>query len=477
MLKSGITKRWLFTTVLVIAVIFTAFALLVIFSIRSYYYDYVEKRLQTLGQSSAVSDFFNGYIDVSNDTFAERAGEYLRSSSALSVAEVWVFNKKDEIVVTSTGFAAEDGEKEDYEIARSSPSGRGLAKTVLPSGERVMALTVFLPRTGEQSNGAIRYMVSIEDINNKLQLVAFLISFFCLFAFVMVLLSGSFFVRSIVVPVKKINGVTREIAQGKYTEKVQVPNRFDEIAELSASINDMTDALARTDRLKNDFISTVSHELRTPLTAIKGWTETLIAINESDDKTLGDGLKVIQTEAERLYSMVEELLDFSRIESGRMGLRLQKIDVIAELDEAVYVMTDRAAREGKEILYSSPERVAQMDGDPDRLKQVFVNVIDNALKYTAPGGKISIVAAFVDSNLRISVADTGCGIPAEALPHVKEKFYKANMSVKGSGIGLAVCDEIVSLHGGALSIQSTENEGTTVEITLPLAASNTVSGS
>lgn len=477
MFKSGITKRWLFTTVCVIAVILTAFALVVIFSIRGYYFDYAEKRLQALGQSSAVSDFFNGYINVSNDIFSERAGAYLRSSPSLSVAEIWVFNKKDEVVATSTGFAAEVGEKEDYEIARVSPSGRGLARTSLPSGERVMALTVFLPRTGEESNGAIRYMVSVEDIINKLHIVALLVFVFWLFALGMVLVSGSFFVRSIVGPVKKINAVTREIAQGKYTEKVQVSNRFDEISELSQSINDMTDALAKTERLKNDFISTVSHELRTPLTAIKGWTETLIEINESDDKTLVNGLHVIQTEAERLYSMVEELLDFSRIESGRMRLSLRKIDVIAELDEAVYVMTDRAGREGKEILYSSPEQVAQMDGDPDRLKQVFVNVIDNALKYTAPGGKISIVAAFADGSLRIAVADTGCGIPEDALPHVKEKFYKANMSVKGSGIGLAVCDEIVSLHGGALSIQSAENEGTTVEILLPLTASNTASGS
>ena len=476
MLKSGITKRWLFTTVLVIAAILAVFAALVILSIRSYYYDYVEKRLQALGPSSAVSDYFNGYIDVTNDVFAERAGEYLRSSPALSVAEIWVFNKKDEIVATSTGFAAENGEKEDYEIARSSPSGRGIAESTLLSGERVMALSVFLPRSGGQSNGAIRYMISIEDINNKLHILALMVALFCLFALAMVLVSGSFFVRSIVGPVKKINGVTREIAQGKYTEKVKVTNRFDEITELSQSINDMTDALAKTERLKNDFISTVSHELRTPLTAIKGWTETLIEINESDDKTLGDGLRVIQTEAERLYSMVEELLDFSRIENGRMRLSRRKIDVIAELDEAVYVMTDRAAREGKEILYSSPEKIAQMDGDPDRLKQVFVNVIDNALKYTATGGKISIVAAFADGTLRISVADTGCGIPADALPHVKEKFYKANMSVKGSGIGLAVCDEIISLHGGTLSIQSAENEGTTVEITLPLTAGNAASG-
>lgn len=469
MLKSGITKRWLLTTVSIIAVILAVFAAIVIISIRGYYYDYVEKRLQSIGQSSTVADFFNNYIGASNDDYAERASKYLLSSPSLSVAEVWVFNKKDEVVATSTGFNAQQGEMEDFEIARNSPSGRGISRTFLPSGEKVMALTVFLPRTGEESNGAVRYIISLEDIDNKLQIVTVSVTFVFVFALVLVLVSGLYFVRSIVGPVKTINRVTRKIATGDYSEKVQVSNRFDEISELSRSINDMTDALAKTDRLKNDFISTVSHELRTPLTAIKGWTETLIEVNESDDKTLADGLKVILSESERLYSMVEELLDFSRIESGRMTLHRRRIDVLAELDEAVSVLKDRAAREGKKLIYDSPDRAAPMEGDPDRIQQVFVNVIDNAIKYTEADGRIVIQVTFDRQTLKITVSDTGCGIPEEALPHVKEKFYKANMAVKGSGIGLAVCDEIVTMHGGTLSIDSKEGEGTKVEISLPLA--------
>ena len=147
MLKSGITKRWLLTTVSIIAVILAVFAAIVIISIRGYYYDYVEKRLQSIGQSSTVADFFNNYIGASNDDYAERASKYLLSSPSLSVAEVWVFNKKDEVVATSTGFNAQQGEMEDFEIASNSPSGRGISRTFLPSGEKVMALTVFLPRT------------------------------------------------------------------------------------------------------------------------------------------------------------------------------------------------------------------------------------------------------------------------------------------------------------------------------------------
>ena len=470
--KSGITKRWLLTTLLVIALILLGFALFVIFSVQRYYYDYVERKLQSIGQSSAVAEFFNGYLDVSNDAFSERAREYLLSSSAASAAaEIWVYNRSGEIVVTSTGFAVREDEKQDYYDALASPSGRGVSVTQLASGEKAMALTIALPKTGDAGNGAIRYIASLEDIDNQLADVAFLVSFICVFALVLVVVSGLFFIRSIVVPVKRISRATRKIAAGEYSERVPVSNRFDEISELSQSINYMTEEIARTDRVKNDFISTVSHELRTPLTAIKGWTETLIEINESEDQTLRDGLKVILNESERLYLMVEELLDFSRMESGRMTLRRQKLDVLAELEEAVVVLRDRAAREGKTISFESPEQPAVVDGDPDRIKQVFVNVIDNALKYTQAGGRIRVVADFENGFLRLTVADNGCGIPAAALPHVKEKFYKANVSAKGSGIGLAVCDEIVALHGGTLAISSTEGEGTAVEIRLPLSAS------
>ena len=468
MFRSGLTKRWLFSTVLVIAAILAVFALIVIRSVHDYYYDYAEKRLQALGQSGALADFFNGYTDLSGDGFSERAGEYLHSSTALSVAEVWIYNGSDEIVATSTGFEADPSGNEDYEIARTSPSGRGLSTTYLASGERVMALTVFLPKTGGQSNGAVRYIVSLEDMQNKLHVFTGFIVILCLFAFVLVLVSGSFFIRSIVSPVKKINQVTRKIAMGEYSEKVQVMHHYDEITELSHSINEMTDALAKTDRMKNDFVSTVSHELRTPLTAIKGWTETLIELNDSGDATLVEGLHVILSESERLYTMVEELLDFSRMESGRMTLRLQRFDVLAELEEAVDVMTERAAREGKHLECTVPETAAPIEGDPDRIKQVFVNLLDNAFKYTPVDGYIRVTAVLEKTVLRVLIADTGCGIAPEALPHVKEKFYKANMSVKGSGIGLAVSDEIMSLHGGSLQIRSVLNEGTQAELVFPL---------
>ncbi|MBR5409182.1 MAG: HAMP domain-containing histidine kinase [Clostridia bacterium] len=476
MFKSGITKRWILTTLLLITVILIATAAVVTFSVREYYYNIVRSKLQSMGQSGSVSNYFTGYIGASDSAFAERAREYVYNSPDSNTAWLWVYDKDGDVVVTSTGFPAAEIDCDDYAIALESPSGRGLGEGSLSSGEKVMALTVLLPKTEEKSNGAVRYITSLEEVNRKVKDITVIAGLFVLFSETLVILSGLFFVRSIVGPVKNINSAARRIAKGDYSEKVEVAERFDEITELSRSINYMTDELAKTDRLKNDFISTVSHELRTPLTAIKGWTETLISMDEEQDETLRQGLQVILAESERLYSLVEDLLDFSRMESGGMGLRVQKIDILAELDEAVYVLRDRARREGIEIFYSTPDYPAPADGDPDRVKQVFVNVIDNAIKYTPAGGQISIVAALEQGSVRITVSDTGCGIPESDLPHVKEKFYKANMSVKGSGIGLAVCEEIVTRHNGKLIIKSKENEGTTVDIVFPLAPASQTEG-
>ncbi len=468
MLKSGIMIRWLMTTILVITLILAGISGSVVLILRNYYYETVEDKLQSLGQSGVIADYFSSYLSSSSDTFSSRAQEYVDNFQEINVAQLWVIDRYGNVIVTSTGFISEDEQFPDYFDALESVSGRALWKGAMSSGEKVMALSVLLPKTNGVSNGAVRYIISLEPVDTqvmKITLVVFLIS---IFALMLVVFSGLFFVRSIVVPVKKLNTAARSIAKGNYSQKIELSSRYDdELAELAESINYMTDEIDKTDKLKNEFVSTVSHELRTPLTAIKGWTETLLCINESEDEMINNGLRVIQNETERLYTLVEDLLDFSRMESGRMTLHLQKIDIVAELDDAVYVLKDRATREGKEIFYSSPDFPAPVNADPDRIKQVFVNIIDNAIKYTPAGGRISIVCMIYSDSVKIRVADTGCGISPEDLPHVKEKFYKANLSAKGSGIGLAVCDEIISLHKGSLEITSALGEGTEVNITLP----------
>ena len=226
----------------------------------------------------------------------------------------------------------------------------------------------------------------------------------------------------------------------------------------------MAGELGAAERMKNDFISSVSHELRTPLTAIKGWAETLRV--GADPVTAEKGMTVIIRESERLSGLVEELLDFSRLQSGRMRLSAARLDILAELDEAVYLFTDRARTEHKDLTYEENTSLSPVYGDRDRLRQVFVNIIDNALKYTESGGSIT-----VSSREEMASCRSPSATPAAASPRApaqrKKEFYKANQLVRGSGIGLAVADEIAAMHGGSLRIESQVGVGTVVTVSLP----------
>ena len=242
----------------------------------------------------------------------------------------------------------------------------------------------------------------------------------------------------------------------------------DEIGELCDIVNHMASELALSESMKNEFISSVSHELRTPLTAIKGWAETIGSMPE-DAETVTKGMRVIGSESERLSQMVEELLDFSRMQNGRFSLTKTTMDILAELGDAVLIYTEKAKREGIEVIYDEPDMLPFVYGDKNRLRQVFINVIDNAIKYSDKGDVVSIQASMSDAeHIEVDVSDTGCGISPQDLPKVKTKFFKANHTRRGSGIGLAVADEIIAMHGGKLDIFSVQGEGTTVKITLPV---------
>ncbi|MFR6587393.1 MAG: sensor histidine kinase [Ruminococcus sp.] len=218
--------------------------------------------------------------------------------------------------------------------------------------------------------------------------------------------------------------------------------------------------------MKNEFISSVSHELRTPLTAIKGWAETMCM--DTDPDTIQRGVHVIVNETERLSEMVEELLDFSRMQSGRFSLQCATMDILAELGDAVLIYEEKARKENIRIIYQEPEMLPFVYGDKNRIRQVFINVIDNAIKYSNPGSTITVSAEEVGNMIQVTVTDNGVGISEADLPHVKTKFFKANHTRRGSGIGLAVADEIISMHGGRLDITSELNVGTNVTITLPV---------
>lgn len=465
----GITKRWFLNVASIVILILITVSLLLLFSMRSYYYGVASMALDSYS-ADEIASTFNRYGDSSSGSFEAAGREFIENFPDKETMAVWLIDGAGNVLLSSSGFEIK-GEVEMPDYLDAVNSSHGVAKWTgrLPSGEKIMASTCVYNYPNGTFGGAVRFMVSLDAIDDQLVRICFLVVFCCIGLFALLLLSGSLFTRSIVNPVKDIGETAKRIAGGDLEARIDHYPYNDEIGELCATINDMATKLATSDRMKNDFISTVSHELRTPLTAIKGWGETLLQIGDTDSAMTERGMGVIISEASRLNDMVEELLDFSRMSSGRMQLKNDRIDILAELDEVVFAFKERSIKEGIEVVYNVPRNPAPVNGDASRLKQVFINILDNALKYTEQGGKIIVFAEMPNpATIIISISDTGKGIPPEDLPHVKEKFYKANTTVRGSGIGLAVADEIVRLHNGELDVDSILGEGTTVRITIPL---------
>nr|WP_207738593.1 HAMP domain-containing sensor histidine kinase [Anaerotruncus colihominis] len=452
----------------VILVILVALEVGFSFGIKAFYYNSVESVVLT--QVNVVTSQLAAYAEDSSANYSEQVRGLVEGFQARDRMELMAVGLDKKVSFTSSGFEpGGDLSMPDFDMALLSPDGIGKFVGTI-DGEKIMAITKISPSVGDQQLAAMRFAVSLELVDRQIILFILVITLVCIAIIFFVIFSGSYFIGSIVNPVGEVSVTARKIAHGDFNARLTKKND-DEIGELCDTINYMAEELSANDRMKNDFISSVSHELRTPLTAIKGWAETLADMGgEVDPEMLAKGMRVITSETERLAGMVEELLDFSRIQSGRMKLVKDRMDVIAELSEAVLMFEERARHEGKRLIYNEPDQFASFMGDRNRLRQVFVNIIDNALKYSDRGDTVTVRASVSESQVDISVADTGIGIREEDLPKIKEKFFKANSTRRGSGIGLAVADEIVSLHGGTLDITSKENVGTRVTIHLPLGS-------
>ncbi len=456
----SIGMRWFFNifmiTTAVIVVACVAFAILF-------------NSLYTERVSDLASDYayeFHALSQTNENTFNDTAIELTGQFVYKDKIEVQVFDKNNKPLVSTSGFISENQNMPDFEEALLL-NDTAVAKSESLDGQPVMAGTVLIYSDDGVYLGAYRWVTSMDAtrrtfawfiISEALIGIAFL-------AFTA--LSGMFFIKSIVRPIRDVSNIARKIAMGEFDSRIQI-KKNDEIGELCDSINYMASELSVAQNLKNDFISSVSHELRTPLTAIKGWGETAKMSIGVDEVLVNRGLDVVLSEADRLSSLVEELLDFSRMESGRMTVLSNPLNITMLLTESADMYKELARQQGIELVLTPPAEQLEVLGDTNRLKQVFINIIDNAVKYTESGGQVLINQIHEEACVRISVTDTGVGIPAQDIDRIKEKFYKANKTVRGSGIGLAVADEIIKQHQGLLFIESIEGTGTTATIVLPL---------
>ena len=307
-------------------------------------------------------------------------------------------------------------------------------------------------------------MENIDSMIAQRYLVFFLFGFFV----IMIGVSISIFMSTkIVNPIEKLTNVALKLADGQLNEKADEVGDY-EISKLGSTMNLMSENLVKKEQLKKDFISSVSHELRPPLTVIKGGACTLQP-EAKGNKLLEDGLSIIEKESDRLGNMVTELLDFSEISSGRLIMNKELFD-LNELGIFInkQLMPKSSSKKIDMILnYDETKRVMVM-ADRDRIKQVFINILDNALKFTDEGGVVLTDIKIEEDKAIIEVIDNGCGISEDEISLVTGKFYKGTNSNSHTGLGLSICEEIVKAHNGNLIIRSVLEKGTVVRVELPL---------
>ena len=337
------------------------------------------------------------------------------------------------------------------------------------TGDRIMAVSSPMIASNGEVIGVLRYLTQMDKMNKQVIMVALGTAAIVAVMILLLLYTINQYARSVLEPLSQIADKAKMIAGGSYG--IQIPNKYDdEIGELAETINEMSMKINQNEKTQTEFISSLSHELRTPLTAITGWSETLLQSDDLDENT-HRGMKIIHREAGRLTEMVLSLLDFTRIQDGGMTLNMEMSDLRSEFEDTVFMYGSRLDADGIHLEYiENEDDIPEVSCDPQRMRQVFLNILDNASKHGGEGARIEAEICNMDDSIAVRIRDFGPGIPEDEIPLVKKKFYKGSSKARGSGIGLAVCDEIVEMHGGQLILENAPGGGTLVTIQLPISS-------
>lgn len=464
-LKS-IRGRLVGSYLIIILLTIIIFNSILVFMLRQYYYSNIETILDREAQFAANS--YNLYTVT--DSLDQNAKMLLDNIIVNTYAQVQIIDNEGKVLADSEENWPV-GYKVGYPDVESAIKGKTLAKwigKVSSTHEPIVSVSQPLIVDNEIV-GVVRLVSSLSEVDSVIMRMVLFLVVIGIIVVLFVLILSYFLSTTIIKPVKEITIAAEEIAKGRLD--VSVPIRYDdEVGKLAVTLNYMAKEISNHQKLKDEFIASISHELRTPLTSIKGWASTLNSGGFTDMGEIREGLEIIESETDRLSLLVNELLDFSKLASKSTSLGIEALDVGEFLCEIRNQMNPRAHRQGVALELEIEDDMALINADRNRLKQVMINILDNSLKYTQEGGKINISGQCKEDEILISIEDTGIGIPEDDLPKVREKFYKVKTSFSGNGLGLAICDEIISLHNGRIEIGSVFGEGTRVDIFLPLPA-------
>ena len=463
----SLRQRWILNSALPVFMLLALAVGGMSIGISSYYYkgmlDGLER--QARAQAGAFIDYF---MDQGFANYLQRANQAISDYTDKERVELQFLSSTGGIQASSTSNLTVGTHPGTEDISRAVETNKiSYYRGADPkTGEQILAVSHPLTVNGKVV-GVMRFVTSMRQVTVQVRMTVLAVVLVAVLCLLLVVSSNLIFINNVVEPVAVVSDAAKRISQGSYGFTLE--NKYTgELGELIDNINDMSMKISQNEKMKTEFISSVSHELRTPLTAISGWGETLLADPDRDQIQLHRGLRIILNESRRLSGMVEELLEFSKMEDGRFTLQLEDVDLQAEFEDSVFTYRELFRQEGIELHYEpGVEILPAISGDPERLKQVFCNVLDNAAKHGGAGKRIDASMTREGSAQVIRVRDYGPGIPEAELPYVKQKFYKGSSKARGSGIGLAVCDEIVRLHGGVFEIANAEGGGAVVTIRLP----------
>ena len=463
--SGGLRRRWLMNTVRIMCAIgiVCVFAVCAVFT--AYYYTSMESDLRY--RARTTTDFFADYINQSYNEYYQSCITYAKTFDDRNSLELQFINAQGQIVASSygqwSGRSPETSDITDAVTTRGPAKYQGKDPV---TGERIMAVSSPMIYSNGEVIGVLRYVTSTAKMDRQIVKVGVIALAACLAIIFLVILNSDYYIRTVLVPVAEITEKAKKIAGGSYGVQIQT-HYDDELGALADTINEMSSQINRNEKMQTEFISSLSHELRTPLTAINGWSETILASDTLDPET-SRGMRIISREAKRLTEMVVDLLDFTKIQDGRMTLNVETTDIRSEFEDTVYMYGSRLKEDGIALEYlDNDDDIPEIPCDPKRMRQVFLNVLDNAAKHGGEGKRIDASIHDEKGFVVVRIRDYGPGIPEDEIPLVKKKFYTGSSKARGSGIGLAVCDEIVEMHGGVLTLENAQGGGTLVTIRLP----------
>ena len=456
----SINKRWLLSNLLSVALLLLILEVVFIYSVTNYYYSSPQNDITRKAQS--VSALFSAYefqtVESKEQSFA---GEL-----KYEVYDIAFFSEGGTLLSYNRKMAQSFYVSEKDNLFEMIETGRETVVRKLPEfDDQILFEVEEMGNTEQGEKIYAMFAISVQKQQKTLTITISIAVIAGVLIMMFMVFNNLFFIRSIVIPVRTITKTANEISSGNYAVRLQKRHR-DEIGALCDAINDMAYSLGENDKMKNEFLSSVSHELKTPLTAIRGWAETLLSGGEIAED-VKKGLEIILKETKRLSKMVENVLTFSTILKSDEEERKEKIDLLEELGEVSFLFKEALYEKRIRLQLLCEEDEAYVVANQFQIRQVFLNVLDNAVKNSRDDSKIVIQVTNRGENAEISFWDEGCGIASGDILHVKERFFKADPLTEGNGIGLAICDEIVEKHGGKLFVESEENEYTKISIVLP----------